>query len=506
MRVAHPLIASVVVFVASFCTLVLELIAGRILAPWLGVSLYTWTSIIGVCLAGIAAGNYVGGKIADRFPTALTVGVQFVVSGVLALAILPATVWVIDAQLGREWPLMLRILVDTTIVFFLPTAVLGTISPVVIKLSLADLGRTGSIVGRIYAISTVGAIAGTFATGFFLIDVMGTRAIVWWVAAALIAIGVVVARPWRKPALLTVAALAIGVLALAWYRLPAFAAPCLRESNYYCIQIVDDYGMKALKLDQFVHSYVSTSDPTIIGYGYERTYQELTDFHVRGRASFTTLAIGAGGYTFPRYLIAAYPHAKVDVLEIDPAVIEVARQYLGVPDDPRLTSYSGDARLWFIEERPVGRYDIVYGDAFNDIAIPWHLTTLEFDRMIRRSLAPDGLLMANIVDDFDRGDFLRASVNTLRQVFEYVYVFPREPQSATSHPTTFVLVASAAPLDLDEFQKFDGPHTDLLKFSSAIAADDLLRYLEGGRRIVLTDDHAPADNLIAPVVNIRAAP
>lgn len=509
MRVAHPVVASAIVFIASFCTLVIELIAGRILAPWLGVSLYTWTSIIGVILAGIAAGNYAGGKIADRFPRALTLSVLFLLSGALSVAILPATEWVIGTELGKGWPLMLRILADTTVVFFLPTALLGTVSPVVIKLSLADLERTGSTVGRIYAISTVGAIAGTFATGFFLIDLMGTRSIVWSVAAVLVAVGALVGVPWRTKALIPPIALAIGVLAYAQVQFASFAPPCLKESNYYCIQIydqtVDEFAVRSLALDHLVHSYVALSDPTFIGYGYERVYQELTDFHVRGRPAFRTLAIGAGGYTFPRYLRAAYPESTVDVVEIDPAVTAVAREHLGVPgDDPRLTTYNTDARLWFIEEQPVGRYDIVYGDAFNDVAIPYHLTTLEFDRMIRRSLKPDGILMANIIDDFDRGEFLRASVNTLRRVFDHVYLFALGPLWTTGGPGTYVVVASPVAIDVDEFMRYDGPRTTQEKASAAMPRQDLLRYLERGRRIVLTDDHAPVDNLIAPVFDIRA--
>jgi spermidine synthase len=509
MRVGHPLVASAIVFVASFCTLVIELIAGRILAPWLGVSLYTWTSIIGVCLAGIAAGNYAGGKVADRFPSPLTLGALFLASSASALAILPATDWVIDREVGKGWPLMLRILTDTTIVFFLPTALLGTISPVVIKLSLADLGRTGSIVGRIYAVSTVGAIAGTFATGFFLIDLMGTRTIVWTIAAVLAAVGAVVARPWRARPVIPAVLVAATLLGYARAEMPSFAPPCLKESNYYCIQIyeqdVDGIPVKSLALDHLVHSYVSLSDPTFIGYGYERVYQELTDFHVRGRPSFRTLALGAGGYTFPRYLIAAYPQALVDVVEIDPAVTAVAREHLDVPSDPRLVSYNMDARLWYIEERPTERYDIVYGDAFNDVAIPYHLTTLEFDRLIHRSLKPDGILMANIIDDFDRGEFLRASVNTLRRVFEHVYVFALGRLWLTGGPGTYVVVASRAPIDVDEFARFDGPRTTVEKISAVMPREDLARFLARGRQIVLTDDHAPVDNLIAPVFDIRAA-
>jgi spermidine synthase len=478
------------------------------MAPWLGVSLYTWTSIIGVCLAGISVGAYAGGRIADRMASSLTLGVLFVASGALSVAILPLTEWVINARLGQGWPLMLRILTVTGIVFFLPTFLLGTISPVVVKLALADLRRTGATVGRLYAVSTVGAIAGTFATGFFLIDLMGTRAIVFAVAAVLVAFGALVGRVWRARtgiAAALVAAIAIGA---AYTERDRFAAPCLKESNYYCIQVYDQdvegRPVRSLALDHLVHSYVALDDPTFIGYGYERVYQELTDYHVRDRTAFTALSIGAGGYTFPRYLAAAYSGARVDVVEIDPAVTQVARERLGLPDDPRIVTRNLDARLWFIEERPEARYDLVYGDAFNDISVPYHLTTVEFDRMVRRAMKPDGILMANIIDDFDRGEFLRASIRTLLDVFEHVYLFALGPIWEVGGPGTYVVVASPAPIDLEAFLDFDGPRTEPVKSSAIMPLRDLRRYLRDGREILLTDDHAPVDNLIAPVFDIRA--
>ena len=176
--------ASVVVFISSFCALVIELVAGRILAPHVGVSLYTWTSIIGVVLAGISLGAYLGGKIADRYPQLATLGWLLFLSGVCAFAISPMIHLVGGARFYT--PLMIQILIITSIVFFLPSCLLGMISPVVVKLALQNLERTGNIVGRIYAFSTLGSILGTFATGFFLISWMGTRSVLFATGAILV--------------------------------------------------------------------------------------------------------------------------------------------------------------------------------------------------------------------------------------------------------------------------------------------------------------------------------
>ena len=176
--------ANMVVFIASFCTLVIELVAGRIMAPYVGVSLYTWTSIIGVVLAGISIGAWVGGTLADRYPRPATLGWLLFLSGVGALTIAPLTDLIGAAQL--QTTLMLRILLLTTAIFFIPSTLLGMISPVVVKLTLDNLDRTGNVVGKIYAFSTLGSIIGTFATGFFLISWMGTRNILLTMGAILI--------------------------------------------------------------------------------------------------------------------------------------------------------------------------------------------------------------------------------------------------------------------------------------------------------------------------------
>jgi predicted membrane-bound spermidine synthase len=178
----------VIVFVASGCTLVLELVAGRVLAPFVGVSIHTWTSIIGVVLAGISLGNYLGGTLADRAGSGRTLGVLLAAGGLASLAVLP-----LASGLGglapRSYPLVVRIVLLTTVLFFLPSLLLGMVPPVVVKLTLGDLGRAGNVVGRVYAWSTVGSLVGTFLTGFVLIAHVGTRAVILSVGLTLVALG-----------------------------------------------------------------------------------------------------------------------------------------------------------------------------------------------------------------------------------------------------------------------------------------------------------------------------
>lgn len=178
-----------IAFIASGCTLVIELVAGRLLAPYIGVSLYTWTSVIGVILAGISIGNFLGGRLADRYPGPSVLGLTLVAASLTSfvtlglVSVLPQfTLWM---------PLVPRILVLTTVIFFLPGCILGMITPLVVKQALTDLGHAGGLVGRVYAISTAGSLVGVYLTGFVLIAHFGTRLIVIMVAAVLLILGAV---------------------------------------------------------------------------------------------------------------------------------------------------------------------------------------------------------------------------------------------------------------------------------------------------------------------------
>jgi predicted membrane-bound spermidine synthase len=186
-----------IVFVASGCTLVLELAAGRVLAPFVGVSIHTWTSVIGVVLAGIALGNYLGGALADRAASGRLLGILLVAGGVASLAIPPLASG-LGAITPRSYPLVLRIVLLAALLFLLPSLLLGMVPPVAIRSVLGDLRRTGHVVGRIYAASTAGSLVGTFLTGFVLIAHFGTRTVVLSVGLTLVVLGAFVAARARR--------------------------------------------------------------------------------------------------------------------------------------------------------------------------------------------------------------------------------------------------------------------------------------------------------------------
>jgi predicted membrane-bound spermidine synthase len=196
-RDSRPLrLPSAFAFLANGGLLVLELVAGRILAPTVGVSLYTWTAVIGVVLAGISLGSWLGGKAADWRPARSILSLEF-----LLAALASALILVFDSNLDSvaasfSWPTIWQVIWLATIVFFLPSVLIGMVTPMIIKLSLNSLDATGRVVGRIRAAAELGAIAGVFLTGFVLIDAFGTRTIVVTVAITLGALAILSSPLW----------------------------------------------------------------------------------------------------------------------------------------------------------------------------------------------------------------------------------------------------------------------------------------------------------------------
>lgn len=492
--------ANLIVFVSSFCIMALELVAGRILAPYIGVSLYTWTSVIGVVLAGISLGNFLGGKVADRWPSPSTLGWLLFGAGITTLLVVLVTQTV--TQTSLDLPLIPKILFLTTVIFFLPCCLMGMISPVVVKLTLQDLRETGSTIGAIYAFSALGSIAGTFATGFVLISLLGTRNIVAIIAITLIALAALAARLWRSKAQLTFMAICLLFAGNFIVQRNALASPCTLETDYFCINVSnerlgDGRTLWKLVLDHLIHSFVVIEDPTYLHYGYERIFAELARYLAGEGRALKTLSIGGGGYTFPRYLETVYPASTIEVVEIDPGVTRIAYSHLGLPITTTIRTHNEDARQFFMRMPPQGDYDLILGDAFNDLSVPYHLTTREFNALVKRFLKPDGVYAVNVIDNFAKGSFLKAFAYTLRQVFPYVYITAENEVWDWGGTSTYVIIAASQPLDIERF--FEAQRAaGIYPTTHFLPADRLAAYLQENP-ILLTDDYAPVDNMIAPL-------
>lgn len=484
----HRWAAGSLAFVTSGAVLVMEIIAGRLLAPYVGVTLQTYTAIIGVVLAGISGGTWLGGRLADRVDPRRALGPVLIVGGGLVVGSLPMLRLVgrhADSG-GPTWAVVLA-----TVAFLPGAAVLSTVSPLLVKLSLSDLERTGREVGRISALSTAGAIVGTFVSGFLLVATLPSTAILVGVGVALMAMGVgvwAVMRPFsgRLPVASLLVAGAMGAA------LPGYRSRCDVETAYFCARVEVDPGnsnARILWLDTLEHSYVDLTDDTRLEFGYTQAIGGVVDTQWKAGRPIRALHVGGGGYTIPRYVRATRPGSTNLVLERDPELTVLAERRLGLRQGNGLTSKAGDGRVT-VRRQSAGDWDLVVGDAFGGEAVPWHLATREFTAEVAQRLNPKGIYALNIIDGRPR-KFVRAEVATVAAVFRHVAVVSEQDALDGGYASNFVVVASQVPIDIGALTK---RYVDIGLDVTVLTGAPLSAWT--GAAKVLVDRFAPVDQLL----------
>ncbi|KPP86945.1 MAG: hypothetical protein HLUCCA08_17580 [Rhodobacteraceae bacterium HLUCCA08] len=475
--------------VVSAASLVVEIVAGRMLAPYVGMSLYTWTAIIAVVLAGFSAGHWWGGRIAGRgdalartgwilLAAALTTAAAVVLLQRIAAPVIELVdhpVWAIVALCSA--------------VFFLPSLFAGVPAPVLARLAVDRDPDPGRALGALFAAGALGAIAGTLLAGFLFISWLGsalTLAVVTITYLATAVLCLVAARALRWPAALATVA-AIG--AAGWSL--AAPSPCDLESDYFCIRSFDVSAdparpVQLMVLDHLVHGMSAGHDPQL----FLTPHAALLDGLSQIRADdpgYSSFIIGGGTFTMPR-AIAARGGGPVTVAEIDPAVTEIAaRDFWFDPASARVLHE--DAR-YALTTRP-DLYDVIVGDAFTDIAVPQHMITREFYALVRDRLEPDGSYLMNVIDFEDRLQVLGAVVRSLQEVFPVVEIWTVAEQPLPGQRMVFVVVAGDRPTPIPGFAT-RAPQP----ISFAALADEMVDQITAGSDLILTDDYAPIDRLI----------
>lgn len=372
----------------------------------------------------------------------------------------------------------INIVVLTASAFLLPTSVLSSISPMVAKLKLESLEETGAVVGRLSAAGTVGALVGTFGTGFILLGLFPIRAIIFVIGMLLSVAGVLVLIKVAKE---KPDGFQSSLVAIAAFLCLGIGNQCDVETDYACARVIPDEdraGGRSLILDSVRHAHVDLDDPTHLEIRYAKLLGAVIDGMPAG--PLDALHVGGGGFSIPRYLSTTRPDSTNVVLEIDEGLVDIARDELGLADAQNLDIRIGDARLEF-EPLPTDGFDVIVGDAFGGDVVPWHLTTTEAVAQYDRLLRDDGIYVMNLIDG-DQSRFARAQMATLYEHFDHVAVML--PVELPSVPYNQIIVASDAPL----------PSVTIPEGAGSLVADAAaLAYV--GDAQVLTDDFAPAEQL-----------
>ncbi|NPC41892.1 fused MFS/spermidine synthase [Nocardioides sp. zg-1230] len=477
--------AAALVFGSSAAVLVVELVALRLLAPHYGLTLETNTLVIGLALTAIAAGTWAGGWTADRVAPRPLLGPLLGISGA-AVALTPTVVRGAAAS-GDAGLLLLA----ATLSILVPGILLSAVSPVVIKLRLTNLAETGTVVGHLSGLGTVGAIVGTVVTGFVLVSRVPVSGILVGLGIVLLATSVVVqvaGRRGRSDAVLGV------VVALAGVGAAAAPSGCDVETTYHCLAVSADPGRpdgRVLVLDGLRHSYVDLADPTHLDFAYVRAMASLVDAAFPPDEPLAAYHLGAGGLTLPRWLEATRPGTTSRVSEIDAGVVEADLELLGGELPAGVEVAVEDGRLAIDDLEPAS-LDLVVGDAFGGVSVPWHLATRETLEGLEAGLGEGGVYVANVIDHGPL-DFARAYVRTSSEVFDEIALLAAPDVLAGEDGGNLVLVASREPVDLDAvaagFEERD------LAWGS-LAGADLAAWADGAP--LLTDDFAPVDQLLTP--------
>ena len=476
--------AAALVFGASAAVLVVEIVALRLLAPYLGLTLETSTLVIGAALAAIALGAWWGGRVADVVRPRRAIAPLLSGSGA-AVAVTPFAVRA-AGELGD--PTVLLVIAGLSIV--VPGALLSAITPMVTKLRLTTLDETGAVVGRISGIGTAGAIFGTVATGFVLISRVSVTGILVGLAVALLVAAVMVEigvrrRPPVQPLVLVVLGTVAGMVA-PW--------GCDAETKYHCAEVHSDpdrTGGRSLILDGVRHSYVDLDDPAHLELDYVKALAAVVDGSFEPGRRLDAYHIGGGGLTVARYLAATRPGTRSLVSEIDPGVVDVDVERLGVDPSPALQVRVEDGRTGTRRVADSSR-DLVVGDAFGGVSVPWHLTTTEAVAQVRRVLRPTGVYAVNLID-FPPLGFARAELATLRRNFTHVALASEPSTLAGDGGGNLVAIASNHPVDLSAVRR--GLQRERLAWD-VISGDELTTWIDGAA--VLTDAYAPVDQLLTP--------
>ena len=442
-------ILEITVFVCGALVMIFEIIGSRILSPFIGTSTYVWTSLIGIILGALSLGYWLGGRIADRRPDKKVLGSVILAAGALVAAtVLIKEVFlssVGSAAIGLE----LKAVIASLVLFGPASVCLGIVTPFAVRLKMTSLDNTGQTVGRLYALSTIGSIVGTFVAGFLLIPFVGSVRTLYMIAGTLMALSFLVgAGPFTSKNIAAVLLLVLGISASEGvnYLLRTQSDLYDIDTEYSRVQVFRSRDtetgreFKAIATDPYFAQSAMYLDDGSPVFDYIPFYKLVGHFNPGHR---NALMIGGAGYTLPREYLKENPEARIDVVEIDLRMTEIARTHFGLTDEPRMSIFHEDGRVYLNRAHPA-QYDAVFIDAFGSLfSIPFQLTTVEAVSAVHRTLKDNGVVIVNIGSAFagPAGRFLQAEYKTYKAVFPDVVLFKVRPDRRDEDLQNAVLIA-----------------------------------------------------------------
>jgi spermidine synthase len=492
-----------VVFITGACVLVLEVVAVRILSPFFGNTIYSYSSILSVILGALSVGYYYGGTYADRFPDYRHFFKIILYSGVAVIFLQFLTIFVIP-RFAYTLPFTSGPLIVSAILFALPSLLLGTLSPYAIKLqevTQPEIG-VGKLSGEVFFFSTIGSIAGSLLTGFYLIPNFGVQTIVLGTGATLIILGILGSLQFgkvdslvKKKSLIVLLSFSFLLSAFILFATSTLATGVvfITDGVYEHITVFDTQirgkDSRLLMQDRSASSAIikETGESPFEYAPYYKLYSLMN------KLPENALFIGAGAYTFPKSLMSELPDVHVAVVDIEPKLFDISKKYFGLEDTSRLTNHVADGRRFLVDSK--NHYDYIYSDVYKTVySIPTHITTQEYFQLVKSRLSPDGIFIVNVIGTLqdEKESLALSEMKTFQSVFPNSYFFAvTAPDSSATQNIIFLGINGNNTTDLSKETIIDAVTNtpiDLKAHEVDRSKFDL------SKQIIFTDDYAPIDS------------
>lgn len=477
-------------FYAGLGTMAFEMVLGRALVPYFGGTIYTWGALIAVFLLGMSFGFFIGGRLADRYPRIGFVAGILSACGIVILCTPLYSEPLCLALLDGIEDVRIGALLASLAMAFLPALLFAAVSPVAVRLALIDVAHSGSTVGAMSGLNTVGSIVGTIGTSFFLVPVIGSRAIFYLLGVlTLVAAAALLGLRKSAPAVAVIAALVLAQPGPAAAQVSVMAPDGVIEkveSEYNNVFVIKQgqtlYMNFGYRNSQYVESVYDMLDRGALAARYTR-YMTVAPAYLDRfeRAAF----VGLGGGRTASYLVDSFPQLSLEIAELDPEVIRLAKKYFGVKESDRLKISAQDGRIFLTRSKTT--YDAVFLDAYRGPFVPFHLLTKEYFEIIKKHLRPGGVVAQNVEPNTM---VLDSAIRTIGTVFKNVDTYE-------AGGNVVIIAYDGAPI----------PPAKLRGRAAALTKQHKLRYdlvelLAAKREIkpqegakLLTDDFAPVEML-----------
>ena len=478
----------ITVFLSGALTMILELIASRILSPYVGSSNLIWTSIIGIMLTSMSIGYWLGGKVADKNKeNDINILSNYLSIAAIATSLIPILEVVFVNTLAKYLEqLIIVAILSATIVFGIPSFLLAAVSPIAVKLKNSNIDNVGATSGKISSLSTIGSIFGTFFAGFILIPNLGVRNIVLGCSILLWILSIMLLKnkPKKYYILMLVELIVIiGFNFLGSYIFKINNPDIIKDvdSEYSRIWVTEvateQNKYKTLQVDTGLESYIN-QETGEMGAEYLK-YYDLFDYY--NKNANDVLMIGGAAYTYPMHFLEKYENKKIDVVEIDSKMTEISEQEFGLDTtNPNLKIYTTDGRSFLNYNDK--KYDAILIDAFKGINAPFELTTYEAMKKAYENLNENGIVFTNIISSLEgeETDFIKYEYSTYKAVFDSVKIFKVRPETDNQERQNLILVGFKGENSINEEKTEE--YEELL--------ENEIKNFESDKEVV-TDDYAP---------------